>query len=218
MKLCEETGVLIHSVNAGGLNLSDPYGVMVARSMTNFAAFEVSVMKKRIERKHRELAESGAWPGTRVYGYAKDSTVIPEEAEIIREMADRVLAGEGFNEIARDLNRRGVKTTRGAQGRAATIVGILRAPRLAGLRVHKGQIASKGSWEPILSEELSAVLRARLGPGRSQGTRGGPRKHMLLESSSAAAAAPAWSAASVARQGLQTTVVPRTRAQPRAVE
>lgn len=178
--LCEETGIGIHSVTAGTVDLSTPTGRAVARAMTAFASLEVDMLTLRVQRKHEELAESGAWPGARVYGYAKDSAVIPEEAEIIREMADRVLAGEGFNEIARDLNRRGVKTTRGAQWRAATIVGILRAPRLAGLRVHQGRIASKGTWEPILSEELSAVLRARLAPGRSQGTRGGRRKHLLV--------------------------------------
>lgn len=174
------TGINIHSATNGTIDLSTPDGKTMARVVTAFAAGEVAKTKSRILRKHLELAESGAWFGQKCYGFTADGKIIEEEAAVIREMAARVLHGEGFNDIARDLTARGIPTARGASWRAATIQNILKAPRIAGLRAHHGKISAKGQWEAIVSEETSAMLRAKLAPGRSQGKkRGGARKHLL---------------------------------------
>lgn len=173
--------VFIHSSSSDSeLNLSSLQSVVMARVITTFANYEVGMTTMRIKRKHLELAQSGAWPNARVYGYLANAEVVPAEAEIIREMVDRYLAGEQLNGIARDLNARRVPTLKNSQWRAATIVNILRAPRIAGLRVHRGEIAAKGTWEPIIDEDVSHILRARLTPGRSPVPRGGPRKHLLV--------------------------------------
>lgn len=177
----EEKNVFIHSSSSDSeLNLSSLQSVVMARVITTFASYEVGMTKMRIKRKHLELAQSGAWPNARVYGYLANAEIVPAEAEIIREMAERYLSGEQINGIARDLNARGVPTLKNANWRAATIVNILRAPRIAGLRVHNGEIAAKGAWDPIIDEDLSHILRARLTPGRSPVPRGGPRKHLLV--------------------------------------
>ncbi|WP_237740685.1 recombinase family protein [Crystallibacter crystallopoietes] len=105
--------------------------------------------------------------------------VVEEEAVIIKELCERVLAGEQLNEIARDLNNRGIPTIRGAEWRATTIVGIVRSARIAGHREHRGVITKRNVWEAIIDDETSLLLRHRLAAGRSQGTRGGPRKHLL---------------------------------------
>lgn len=177
--LAAATGINIYSATNGSIDLSTPDGQTMARVVTAFAAGEVAKMRMRITRKHLELAESGAWPGQKCYGFTAAGEVIEEEAAVIREMAARALAGEGINAIARDLIERGIPTARGAAWRAASIINILKAPRIAGLRVHKGKVSSKGQWEAIVSEEISSMLRAKLAPGRSKGTRGGPRKHLL---------------------------------------
>lgn len=180
MDLASATGIFIHSASTESkIDLSSPDGQMIARVVTAFAHGEVAKTRMRILRKQLELAESGAWPGQKSYGFSAAGTVISEEAEVIREMSARVLHGEGFNAIARDFNERGVPTARGGGWRAASIQNILRAPRIAGLRVHKGQIAAKGQWEAIVSEDTFTMLSAKLAPGRSGGTRGGARKHLL---------------------------------------
>ncbi|MFJ6377422.1 hypothetical protein ACIQH9_17100 [Pseudarthrobacter oxydans] len=69
--------------------------------ITAFAANEVEKIKMRILRKHLELAEAGAWPGRKSYGYTAKAQGIPKEAAVIREMAARVLHGEGLNAVAR---------------------------------------------------------------------------------------------------------------------
>jgi site-specific DNA recombinase len=177
--LASATGINIHSATNGHIDLSNPDGRTMARVVTAFAAGEVEKTKMRLLRKHQELAEAGVWPGQRCYGYTAEAQIVPEEAAVIREMAARVLHGEGLNAIARDLTNRGIPTFRGASWRAASIQNILKAPRIAGLRVHRGKVSAKGQWEGIVSEETSAMLRARFAPGRSNGTRGGARKHLL---------------------------------------
>lgn len=178
--LSVQTGINIHSTTTNGqVDLSTPDGRAMARVLTAFAAAEVEKIRMRIRRKHVELAEAGAWPGQKCYGYTADGKIVPEEAAVIREMADRVLHGEGFNAIARDLTARGIPTARSAAWRAASIQNILKSPRIAGLRVHRGEVAAKGNWESIVSEEISAMLRSLLAPGRSHGSRGGARKHLL---------------------------------------
>ncbi|WP_285248845.1 recombinase family protein [Pseudarthrobacter sp. efr-133-R2A-89] len=178
--LAARTGINVHSVTSGTIDLSSPDGKTVARVVTAFAAGEVAKTKARIQRKHLELAEAGAWPGRASYGYTADGKIVESEAAVIREMAARVLHGEGQNDIARDLSARGIPTAKGAKWRAASIQGILKAPRIAGLRVHHDKIVAKGQWEPIVSEDTFAMLRAKLTPGPSEGKkRGGPRKHLL---------------------------------------
>jgi site-specific DNA recombinase len=177
--LASATGINIHSATNGHIDLSNPDGRTMARVITAFAANEVEKTKMRILRKHLELAEAGAWPGQKCYGYTSEALIIPDEAAVIREMAARVLHGEGLNAIARDLTARGIPTARGASWRAASIRNILRSPRIAGLRVHRGEVSAKGQWAAIVSEETSLMLRNRFAPGRATGPIGGPRKHLL---------------------------------------
>ena len=60
-------------------------------------------------RKHLEIARRGkvSGGGTRPYGYAEDRlTVVCQEAAVIKEMAERLLAGDSLRSIAADLNDR----------------------------------------------------------------------------------------------------------------
>lgn len=178
--LIELTGISIHSVQAGSLDLATPTGRAVARSMTAFASLEVEAGRERVLRKHKQLAEDGAWIGKAVYGYTSKGEIIETEAAIIREMAERILAGEGLNEVARSLTTRGVPTARGSDWRAASIRNILRAPRIAGHRVHHGEISARDCWPAIVDEATHRLLVARFAPGRKAGAKpGGPRKYLL---------------------------------------
>lgn len=74
-------------------------------------------------REHLGLGEKGRVRRRRVYGHLADVSVVDFEAGIIKEMCQRILDGEGFNE-ARNLNRHGVATLEGNLWRASSIVGI----------------------------------------------------------------------------------------------
>ena len=97
--LIEQHHVQVEVVNGGMLDLSTPGGRMVARQLGAVARYESEHRSERVRRKHKELAEKGKWSGGghRPYGYKADGvTLIPVEAAIIREAADRVLAGESL--------------------------------------------------------------------------------------------------------------------------
>src|SRR4029453_16565204 len=52
--------------------------------------------------------------GYRPYGYRSDFVTVDQgEAEVIREAAGRLLAGETLREVTRDLNRRGLLSSTG---------------------------------------------------------------------------------------------------------
>ncbi len=85
------------------------------------------------------------------------------EAKIIRELYERVIAGETLRGLAIELNERGEPTSSGSsRWYAITIKKVLTAPRMAGLRVHRGEVIGKGDWKPILTNAESARVRTLL--------------------------------------------------------
>lgn len=166
----------------GEVDLATPQGRLTARIKGAVAKAEAEMMSRRLRRKHQELADAGKpHGGTRAFGYAKDGqTVIPEEAAIAQELAARVLCGETLAVLARDLNERGVPTVTGKQWRRLTIKQILTAPRIAGLREHRGGIVGPAAWPAILDNATWQAVRAILSrtdrrpPGMTN-----IRKHLL---------------------------------------
>ena len=132
----------------------------------------------------RELAENGKPTGaTRSYGFDRPRTesgspvpgsgleVIPQEAERIREAADRILAGESLYAVIGDWTSRGVPTVRGAAWSTTALKTILLSPRIAGLRIHRGEIMGPAEWEPILDQATWRRVGAILTDPARQRTR-----------------------------------------------
>ncbi len=126
----------------------------------------------KVKRKVKMKAAAGAWPhgGTRPFGYhhsccrdeqgrvaCAPGTVRPEEAEVIREVADRWLGGETLMSLCRDLDRRGVRTPADKAWQYARLRAMLAGPRIAGIRTHHG-VETRGQWEAIVSADLHARL------------------------------------------------------------
>jgi DNA invertase Pin-like site-specific DNA recombinase len=183
IEVIEAAGVDVATVKAGDIDLASPSGRMVARNLGVAAQYESEHKAERLARKHEEIATEGRWKGgPRPYGYRPLGggclEVVPEEAEVIREAARRVLAGESVYGVARDLSERKLPTARGSQWRTPTLRGILASPTVAGYREHHGTIVGKAKWEPILDEATWRRLRLMIrDPSR---TRIPPRRAYLL--------------------------------------
>lgn len=139
----------------GVVDLRTPQGRLMARNMTSFAYHEVEVTRKRVTDWHEDRAARGlAAPGNAGYGFEPDKvTVNKDEAKRIREAARRVLAGEALLSIVRRWNDQGV-TMRGAQWRPGALRRVLLAPRIAGLRSHRGVIVeAPATWPAIIDRE-----------------------------------------------------------------
>lgn len=74
--------------------------------------------------------------GNGMFGYRmvenNQLEIVPEEAEIVRELYRRYIAGEGSSKLAAWLNESGIKSHTGKQWRQAGVLGILRNEKYKG--------------------------------------------------------------------------------------
>lgn len=165
----EKAGCQVRTVTAGMVDLSTASGRMTARVAAAVARHESEQKAERVRRKMTELAAAGKPNGgPRTFGYEPDHLTVREaEAELVREAAGRVLAGEALTAIARDWNARAVATVRNAADgwTYQALRGVLLSPRHAGLRTHHGEVVGPAVWPPIVApdthERLKATIRGR---------------------------------------------------------
>lgn len=176
--VADGAGVTDLATVAGDVNLATNDGRCNARIMGAIGRKESDDKSRRLRRKHDELAELGRWKGgPRPYGYDIDRdalgrslkdgrlVLIPAEAEILRELARRVLAGESLYALSNDLNGRGIPSTKGTKWSSHTIRTILVAPRNIGMREHKGTLTKTECWTPVFDrdtwDEVCAILSSK---------------------------------------------------------
>jgi DNA invertase Pin-like site-specific DNA recombinase len=164
---------------AGDYDLSTSGGRLTARVVGSVARHESEEKSERVQLKHQQIAESGGYHGGfRPYGYASDGvTVIEEEAAVIRMMAARISEGVGLRRLQKELLEAGVPAAHGGQWGMSAIRGILTNPRLAGLRVHRGEIIGEAVWPAILDRGTFDALQAILRDPRRKRTR--PARYLL---------------------------------------
>jgi len=121
----ECSGVSTVTARAGELDLSTAAGRMVARMLGAAARHESEQKSERVSRRRRQDAEAGRAHGPLGYGYDDNQVIIAHEAQVIRDVAERLLGGDSLYGIAVDLNARGVPTPgagRWSHGQVAKIV------------------------------------------------------------------------------------------------
>ena len=149
---------------ADGVNTQDPMGRLLAGILVSMAELEAANIRTRTIAKHDELAREGKWSGggNRAFGHTADrKDIVPEEAELIREAARRVIAGEPLRAIAADFAARGVvgpgtKKSSGGPMPATVWRRILLSPRMVGKRgVSQTRLSAAQGMAPILDEETN---------------------------------------------------------------
>jgi site-specific DNA recombinase len=178
--LCQRKQTKLATVT-GDIDLSTRDGQLIARIHGAVARKESDDKSRRIRRKHEELAAAGrvSGGGTRPFGYEADKrTLRPDEAEVIRECARRVLAGDSLRSLCLDLNEGGIPTVSGTAWTSLTLRRILMSARISGRREHLGEVVAKAEWPAIISAQQSDRIRAKLGdPDRR--TNRSARKYFL---------------------------------------
>lgn len=164
--IIKKANAQIATCQAGHIDLSTPTGRMVASILASVATQEVEHKSERWSRSWQQGRERGA-PVTnsnRLYGYERDGrTIVEHEAEIAREMVDRLLAGASHGSVLRWLQEIGATTTKGLTWRNAGLKVYLRNPRIAGWSTHKNEIVAEGDWPAIVDREKWEEVRALLG-------------------------------------------------------
>ncbi|ORI11745.1 hypothetical protein BJD99_00980 [Rhodococcus sp. 1163] len=168
---CELGGVMVHTVQAGQVDLDTPQGQMMARIAGAVARHEVDHARKRMKRAHEQAAMDGKWRARRrPFGYLQDGSALVEtEADALRTAADDLLRGVSLRAIARDWNERGITTTGVAKGWNATgIRRLLSNPRYAGLQEYNGKVVGTGNWPTVIDVDTHHAVTGFLAdPTRS---------------------------------------------------
>jgi site-specific DNA recombinase len=178
--VCEAAG-LRHLASVGGdVDLATGDGKLVARIKGAVDAEEIEKLRRRITRKHEELAYAGMPSGGgRAFGYEDDMvTVRPDEAQLIREAMDRVLAGTPLGRICAEWTADGVQTVTGRPWRTTTLRRMLTTGRVAGYRYLKGERVAEAVWPAIVDRaKWERCRQVLLDPQRKMGGR--PREYLL---------------------------------------
>ncbi|MBC9935506.1 MULTISPECIES: recombinase family protein [unclassified Leucobacter] len=194
-----ELGVNIHTVQAGGLDLTTPAARAVARTVAAWSQYEVEHKASRQRSKNNQLVESGRpVPGKARYGYMfadkkvgrrMNEKVDESEAKIVRELYAALIEGRSIYGMAQDLNERGVpkkeKKNAGEKQRKVTpwqavrIRDMLANPAYYGCVVRHGEAIKSAHVEPIVSEEIWMAANAILRDPTRQTTPGPARRHLL---------------------------------------
>ncbi len=137
--------------------------VLVA--MTNKSSADTA---RRVARAARQGAVEGRWHGgSAPYGYRGEGPtlhVVPEQARLVREGAQRILAGKSLHMICCIWNERGERTGNGKLWRERSLKLALRNPATKGVRAYRPllpdgrrsptpEIVTKGNWKAILSKK-----------------------------------------------------------------
>lgn len=181
IQLHDRTGVKILTIVSGDDDLSAADGRIIARIKAAVDAGEAERTAERVKRAMADNAATGRHHGgKRPFGWASDRmTLDSTEAGVLVEIADRLLAGESLYSIAAGLNDGPVRPVYGGRWVPSNIQKMMLSPRLAGLRVHHGQIAAAGKWEPVLDEITWRQLVRLLRDPRRRVTSGTNRKQLL---------------------------------------
>jgi site-specific DNA recombinase len=191
ISLADSHGLALASIG-GEVDLATPQGRLTARIKGSVARHEVEQMSRRLKRKFQENAKEGKSHGVMPFGYRRErilddngrdigsrDVIVPAEAEAIRTVYARAIAGDTLRYLAKYLNEQGFRTGRGNPFAGNVVGNMLRKPRYVGYRTHKGQIVGKGDWEPIISQDTyDQALAILTAPGRRH-DRGMEPKHLL---------------------------------------
>jgi site-specific DNA recombinase len=172
----------------GSLRLENDADIAMARVLVAMANKSSADTARRVKRASRQQAEDGRWHGGMApFGYRMENSTlipVPEHAGMIRQAADRVLAGDSLYRVVRDWNEAGIPSAKGAEWATTAIRQMLTNPAITGIRTYRpvledGSLSKEtvlttdGIWEPILEsevfEKVGQVIDARGAAYRVEG-------------------------------------------------
>lgn len=208
--VCDSAGLTQLASVSGDIDLSTHDGRLKARILGAVARNQSDAASRRLQRKALQVAREGAVAGggTRPFGFEGDFVTVREsEAEVIRELAERLLGGETLRALCRDLNDRGITTPTGRPWSPTPLRRMLRSARISGQREHRGEIVATAQWAAIIAPEQTRRIRALVDDPARRAAR--PARSYLLRGLARCAACGAPLAARPRGDGERRYICPR---------
>lgn len=194
-------GLKVIAIRGQEMDLGTAYGRMMAGFVGEFDTAESEVKSERLKRAALQRAQEGraaafvSFGWKRVYDIDSAGRTIgfhdvenPDEADIVREVVDRILAGDTLRGICTDLNARGVLTGRRKPGLRWTMTTLrqlaMRKSNIA-LRVHRKDVIGPADWPAIIPEGKFLRVCALLADPSRRMSRDGKKRHLLTHNASA---------------------------------
>jgi DNA invertase Pin-like site-specific DNA recombinase len=168
----ESCGATFRSIKEPWFDTSSPIGYALVGLMAALAEMEAGNIQGRILSWHEGRRINGDVPiGPTPYGYIRPSRdddgwrkggaliVNDAQAVVVGEMAQRVLAGDGLRDIARDLTARGIPSPSGKAWNHTSIRKIILSPTVAAMFAD-GRTGE--SWDAIVERDQWRQLHAML--------------------------------------------------------
>jgi len=160
LKVLEESGgrllSLVEGIDTAAEGMPKATTNIILTVLVELAEMEAEATSNRILLMHEDRARSGLVQRGQVrpFGHTLDwFALVPHEAELIREAAKRILAGEGDWTIAKDWNQRGVLSTSGKTLSHSSMRYVMRSPRLIGKREYGDELFDLTGVPSILDED-----------------------------------------------------------------
>ena len=142
----------------------DPTGGLMESILEGFAEYYSRELSQKIRRGVMSNAEKCMVIGPVPLGYqrGKDGKyeIVPEEAEIVREIFERVAKGEAFVTIFENLNKRGVRTKKGAEWNKSSFNKLLHCEKYIGVYEY-ATVRVEGGVPAIIDQELFKKVQDR---------------------------------------------------------
>lgn len=179
IEACQEHQVMLALCRGSDIDMATPMGRLMADQLAGYARFEIEVKSDRQRRAHEQAAAAGKPPMRRAFGYHASGEKSPDEAEAVRELFARFLAGASVSSLVRWLADAGHTTTTGKAWDRAGVRKLLRNVRYAGIRVHRGIEVGRGTWDGIVTEdEVRSAAALLADPARREQLTGNARRHL----------------------------------------
>lgn len=173
--LLKKDGVKVISIKEP-IPQDDKFAVIYESMLEAMAEYYSLNLSEEVKKTMRKKAENGDYQARAPFGYRNDkkSLVIhPEEAEMVRYVFESYANGTSIFALTRELNQRGFRTIRGNQWEFRTVRYLLNNVTYHGYArwTPNGKtdwgydipaaIVAKGSWEPIIDDELWKRVQER---------------------------------------------------------
>lgn len=189
IEMLAKARVGVIAVKGTSLDLSTAYGRGMAGLLGEFDTMESEVKSERVAAAGAQRARQGRPNGPLGYGWRREGSeyvIVPEEADVVREIVRRLASREALRAVTADLNERGVLAPKSPTWGKTSVKKIALRPSNVGLLIrHRGQPDEEllpGCWPPLIERDewdrVCAIL-SESGRRTSAPARPGARKHLL---------------------------------------
>ena len=163
VELFGKYNVALYSLSEN-LDLSSPFGRAALKMSATFSELERETIVERMEMGKHARAKSGKYscPGRAPFGYTLNREtdrldIVPEEAEIVREMFDKYIAGMSFRKLYAYCKEKYPHVRYFSCSTCCKPV--IERPLYAGYFMHKGEMIKAVNYDPIISYETYLLAK-----------------------------------------------------------